>query len=72
MLKLKTGAKLMLVVNIDIQDRLINGQAGIIRHIEFAQAGARKGTIHKVLTLKFGDFQTLSPPCTLFSNRMTS
>ena len=67
MLKLKIGAKLMLVVNIDIQDRLINGQAGIIRHIEFAQARARKGTIHKVLTLKFGDFQTLSPLFVRFS-----
>ena len=69
MLKLKIGAKLMLVVNIDIQDRLINGQAGIIRHIEFAQASARKGTIHKVLTLKFGDFRhSLSPtPLVRFS-----
>ena len=62
----------MLVVNIDIQDRLINGQAGIIWHIEFAQASARKGTIHKVLTLKFDDFQTPFPPCTFLSNRMMS
>ena len=29
--KLKTGAKVMLTVNIDIQDRLINGQTGVIR-----------------------------------------
>ena len=42
MLKLKIGAKVMVTVNIDIQDRLINGQTGIIRHIEFAQASARK------------------------------
>ena len=34
LLKLKIGAKVMLAVNIDIQDRLINGQTGIIRHIE--------------------------------------
>ena len=26
----------MLAVNIDIQDRLINGQIGIIKHIEFS------------------------------------
>ena len=30
------------------------------------------GTIDKVRTLKFGDFQTTPPPCTLLSNRMTS
>ena len=32
----------MLTVNIDIQGRLINGQTGIIRHIEFVQGSARK------------------------------
>ena len=32
----------MLTVNIDIQDRLINGQTGNSRHIEFAQGGDRK------------------------------
>ena len=32
----------MLTVNIDIQDRLINGQIGTIRHIEFAQGSVRK------------------------------
>ena len=32
----------MLTVNIDIQDRLINGQTGFIRHIEFAQGSACK------------------------------
>ena len=37
MLKLKICAKVMLTINIDIQDRLINGQTGITRHIEFAQ-----------------------------------
>ena len=37
LLKLKAGAKVILTVNIDIQDRLNNGQIGIIRHIEFAQ-----------------------------------
>ena len=37
LLKLKIGAKVMLGVNIDMQDRLINGQTGIIRHIEFAE-----------------------------------
>ena len=35
MLKLKIGAKVMLTVNIDIQDGLINCQTGIITHIEF-------------------------------------
>ena len=29
-------------------------------------------TIHKVRTLKFGDFQTPLSPCTVLNNRMTS
>ena len=33
----------MFTVNIDMQDRLINGQTGNIRHTELAQ-----GTTHKV------------------------
>ena len=41
----------MLTVNIDIQDRLTNGQLGIIRHIEFAQASVRK------VYVKFSDEQ---------------
>ena len=32
----------MLIVDIDIQDPLVNGQKGIIRHIEFA-----KGSVYK-------------------------
>ena len=52
MVKLKIGAKLMLTVNIDIQDRLTNGQTGSIRHIEFAE-----GTFHKVY-VTFSDEQT--------------
>ena len=36
-LKLKIVAKVMLTVNIDMQDRLINGQTGNIRHIELDQ-----------------------------------
>ena len=51
LLKLKTGAKVKLAVNMDMQDHLINGQTGIIRHIEFAQGGARKKCI------KFSDEQ---------------
>ena len=35
--KLKIGAKVMLTVNLEIQDRLINGQTGKISYIEFAQ-----------------------------------
>ena len=41
-MKLKIGAKVMLTVNMDIQNRLINGQTRNIRHIEFAHAIARK------------------------------
>ena len=41
-LKLKIGVKVMLTVNIDIQDRLLNGQTRIIRHNEFSQGSARK------------------------------
>ena len=32
----------MLTVNIDTQDRLINGQTRVIRHTEFAGGSARK------------------------------
>ena len=32
----------MLTVNLDMQDRLINGQTGNIRHIEFAQGSVWK------------------------------
>ena len=49
LLKLKIGPKLMLTVNIDIQDCLINGQTGIIRHIGFAQGSACK------VYIKFSD-----------------
>ena len=52
LVKLKIGAKLMLTVNIDIQDCLTNGQTGSIRHIEFAE-----GTFHKVY-VTFSDEQT--------------
>ena len=41
-LKLEIGAKVMLTVNIDIWERIINGQTGIIRHIEFAQGSVCK------------------------------
>lgn len=41
--KFKIGAKIMLTVNVDIQDRLINCQTRNVRHIEFA-----KGSILKV------------------------
>ena len=42
MLKVKIGAKEMLIVNLHIQDRLINGQTWNISHIEFAQGSVRK------------------------------
>ena len=41
----------MLAVNIYIQDHLINGQTGIIRHINFARNSARK------VYIKFSDEQ---------------
>ena len=49
LVKLKIGAKMMLTVNIDMQDCLINGQIGSIRHIEFAQCSACK------VYIKFSD-----------------
>ena len=49
--KLQIGAKVMLTVNIDIQDPLINGYTGIIRHIEFPQ-----GSVCTVY-VKFSDEQ---------------
>ena len=42
LLKLKIGAKEILTVHINVQVFLINGQTGVIRHIEFAQNSARK------------------------------
>ena len=47
----KIGAQLMLTFNIDIQDRLINGQTGNISHIELAQGSACK------IYVKFSDEQ---------------
>ena len=52
LLKLKIGPKVVLTVNIDIKGRLINGQAGIFRHIEFAQGRALK------VYITFSDKQT--------------
>ena len=37
-LKLKIGAKVILTVNLDIQDRIIIGQTETISHIEFVQS----------------------------------
>ena len=49
LLKIKIGAKVMLIVNVDIQDCLINDQTGNIKHIETAHGNARK------LNVKFSD-----------------
>ena len=54
LIKLKIGKKAILTVNIDIQDLLINGQTGTIKHIEFAQ-----GSICKVYVM-FSDEQAES------------
>ena len=51
LLKLKSGAKVMLTVNIDIQDSLINDQIRIIRHIEFPHSSFCK------LYVRFSDEQ---------------
>ena len=50
-LKLKIGAKVMLTINIDIQDCLIKDQTGNTRHIEFSQ-----GTVYETY-VKFSDEQ---------------
>ena len=39
---MKIGAKMMLAVNLEIQDRLINGKTGNISYTEFAQDSVRK------------------------------
>ena len=36
-LKLKLEAKVMLTVNLDVQDRLINGQIGVVKHLEIIE-----------------------------------
>ena len=41
-LLLKLGAKVMLTVNIDIADKLINGQIGIVKNISFKNGKASK------------------------------
>ena len=51
MLKLKIGAKVMLAVTVDKQDRPVNGQTENIEHIEFVQ-----GTVRKVY-VNFSDEQ---------------
>ena len=51
MLKLKIGAKVMLIVNLDIQDRLFNDQTGKVSYNEFSQ-----GIVQKVY-VKFSDEQ---------------
>ena len=51
LLKLKTSANLMLTVNVDIEDRLINGKTGNFKHTEFVQR-----RIHEVY-VNFSDEQ---------------
>ena len=48
---MKIGTKVTLTVNLDMQDRLINGQTGNIKHIKFVQ-----GSVWKVY-IKFSDEQ---------------
>lgn len=42
LVKLKIGTKVMLTVNIHMQNRLLNDQIGIIRHFGFAQCNVSK------------------------------
>ena len=42
LLKLKIGAKVILKVDLDIQDRLINCQKGNISHVKFGWGSAQK------------------------------
>ena len=42
LLKLKIGAKVMLTLNVDMQDRLIIGQTEYVKCIEFAQGSVGK------------------------------
>ena len=42
LVKLKIGGKIILTLNIDIQDRLINSKTRYISHTEFGQDGAHK------------------------------
>ena len=45
LLKLKIAEKVMLAINLYIENRLINSQTGNIWYIEFAQSSIRKGCI---------------------------
>ena len=51
----------MVAVNIDIQDPLINGQTGIIRHTEFAQVSVWK------VYVKFFNWQAGSKAIRLYN-----
>ena len=50
-LQLKIGVRVMLTVNIDIQDRLINGQVGEVAHISVTNSDIQK------VYIKFSDSQ---------------
>ena len=50
-LNVKIDAKVVLTVNIGIQDRLINGQTGNIRYIELVQDSACK--LYRMFSKKF-------------------
>ena len=50
--KLKFSSTVILIVNIYIQDRLIDGQAGNIRHIQLAPVKVRKVSVKGLKAIK--------------------
>ena len=48
-LKLKLEAKVMLTVNVDVQDRLINEQIGVVKHLEIIENNV------SIIYIKFDD-----------------
>lgn len=55
--KLNIGANVMLILNMDIQDRLINSQRGNVRHSEFAGGSVRK--VYVSFPNEKGDLETI-------------
>lgn len=55
--KLKIGANVMLILKMDIQDRLTNSQRGNVRHSEFAGGSVRK--VYVSFPNEKGDLETI-------------
>ena len=51
----------MLILNMDLQDRLINGQRGNVRHIEFSRSNVCK--VYALFSDEKDDLETMASSC---------